>query len=333
MMRSNQSVPDPNVGRIRTTLETGIIMTATIINGTELAAGIQTELAAKVRDLGSRHITPGLAVVLVGDDPASASYVNMKARSSERLGVYSRKIVLPGDTRESRLLDEIRRLNDDDAIDGILVQLPLPRQIRKPAILEAVDPAKDVDGFHSSNIGALVLGQETLVACTPLGIMEMLHRTGVSLDGANAVVLGRSDDVGKPMALLLLHANATVTICHSHTQDLKAATRGADIVVVAVGRAGMIQHDFIKAGAVVIDVGSNKLTQREDVVSMFGKESPRVAEFDRRGYVWVGDVDERDVREVAGKLTPVPGGVGPMTIAMLMKNTVAAACRRRGLEC
>jgi methylenetetrahydrofolate dehydrogenase (NADP+)/methenyltetrahydrofolate cyclohydrolase len=308
-------------------------MPATIIDGTEIAKQIHGELGRDVSGLVERGIRPGLAVVLVGDDPASASYVGMKARACERVGVYSRKLVLPETTRTEDLLGEIAALNRDDAIDGILVQLPLPAGVDKARVLEAVDPAKDVDGFHSANIGSLVLGHEGLVACTPLGIMEMLGRSGVTLDGANAVVLGRSDDVGKPMALLLLHANATVTICHSHTVDLSARTREADVVVAAVGRAGIVRGDFLKPGAVVVDVGSNQLTERSAVEALFGADSPRLAEFDKRGYIWVGDVDERDVMDVAGKLTPVPGGVGPMTIAMLLRNTVTAACRRRGVEC
>jgi methylenetetrahydrofolate dehydrogenase (NADP+)/methenyltetrahydrofolate cyclohydrolase len=308
-------------------------MTAEFIRGAEIANQVQEEVAQEVRDLAAGGVRPGLAVVLVGSDAASASYVAMKARMCERLGLTSRKSILPEETSTEALLEEIGRLNADEVIDGILVQLPLPAHIEKARILEAVDPRKDVDGFHSSNIGSLVLGHETLVACTPLGIMEMLTRSGVVFDGARAVVLGRSDDVGKPMALLLLHANATVTVCHSRTRDPASITREADIVVAAVGRKAMVTSDFLKPGSVVVDVGSNQLTRREEVVELFGEGSPRVAEFDKRGYVWVGEVDERGVIEVAGRLSPVPGGVGPMTIAMLMKNTVRAARRRRGLEC
>lgn len=306
-------------------------MTARWIDGTGIAKVVQEEVAAEAGALAEKGIRPGLAVVLVGEDPASASYVGMKARMCERLGLVSRKLVLPESIQTPELLSQIASLNSDDAIDGILVQLPLPGHIAKSEILEAVDPVKDVDGFHSSNIGSLVLGHEALVACTPSGIMEMLLRSGVATDGARAVVLGRSDDVGKPMALLLLHANATVTVCHSHTRDLAALTREADIVVAAVGRAAMVKADFVKPGATVIDVGSNKLDTREEVVDLFGSDSPRVAEFDKRGYVWVGDVDERGVMEVAGRLSPVPGGVGPMTIAMLMRNTLKAARMRRNL--
>lgn len=306
-------------------------MTATLLNGTEIATTLQSELAAEVQDLAQRGIRPGLAVVLVGNDEASASYVGMKARMCERLGLTSRRVVLPEETTTDSLLARIRELNEDDAIDGILIQLPLPAHIAKAEVLEAMDPMKDVDGFHSSNIGALVLGHQGIVACTPLGIMEMLRRSGVRLEGAHAVVLGRSDDVGKPMALLLLHANATVTICHSRTRDLGRITREADILVAAIGRAAMIRGDFIKPGAVVVDVGSNKVTDRGEVVRLFGERSQRVGQFDSRGYVWVGDVDEQEVIQVAGMLSPVPGGVGPMTIATLMKNTVLAARRRRGL--
>jgi methylenetetrahydrofolate dehydrogenase (NADP+)/methenyltetrahydrofolate cyclohydrolase len=304
-------------------------MTATLLSGTQIAREIQAEVATEVELLRQQGIHPGLTVVLVGDDEASASYVGMKARMCERLGIASRKIVLPGNTGSEALLGEIHRLNEDDAVDGILIQLPLPPHMDKEVILESVDPDKDVDGFHSSNIGALVLGHDGIVACTPLGIMEMLGRSGVSFEGREAVVLGRSDDVGKPMALLLLHANATVTICHSRTRDLKAVTRNGDIVVAAVGRPALVRGDFIKPGAVVVDVGSNKLTDRGEVVRLFGADSPRVAEFEKRGYTWVGDVDEQDVIGVAGMLSPVPGGVGPMTIATLMKNTLKAARRRR----
>jgi methylenetetrahydrofolate dehydrogenase (NADP+)/methenyltetrahydrofolate cyclohydrolase len=304
-------------------------MTATLIDGTAIAAGIQQQVAADVERLKAKGVKPGLAVVLVGEDPASASYVNMKARMCTQLGVESRKLVLPAATETADLLARVEELNADDGIDGILIQLPLPKQIEKSRVLETVDPLKDVDGFHSSNIGSLVLGHEALVACTPLGVMELLSHTGVRLEGARAVVLGRSDDVGKPVALLLMHQHATVTICHSRTRDLEAVTREADVVVAAIGRAAMVTDAFVKPGAVVIDVGSNKVSDRAEVVRLFGPDSPRLAQFDKRGYVWVGDVDERAVAGVASHLTPVPGGVGPMTIAMLMRNTLKAARLRR----
>jgi methylenetetrahydrofolate dehydrogenase (NADP+) / methenyltetrahydrofolate cyclohydrolase len=306
-------------------------MSAALINGTKIAEDIKREVSAKVETLKGRGIRPGLAVVLVGDDAASSAYVNMKAKTCEQLGIYSRKLTIPSSVTTEQLLSEVRKLNEDDSIDGILVQLPLPKQVHKHAILEGVDPTKDVDGFHSANVGSLVLGHETLVACTPSGVMELLHRSNVKIEGTNAVVLGRSDDVGKPQALLLMHANATVTICHSKTRNLSEITRQADIVVAAIGRTAMVRRDWVKPGAVVIDVGTNKVSDRAEVERLFGNDEARLKDFEKRGYIWVGDVDERAVKEVAGMLTPVPGGVGPMTIAMLMKNTIKAARMRRGL--
>jgi len=306
-------------------------MTATFIDGIKIADDIKREVAAEVQELKRRGISPGLSVVLVGDDAASSAYVNMKARTCEQLGIYSRKLTIPSSVTTEQLLSEVRKLNEDDAIDGILVQLPLPKHVNKHAILEGVHPAKDVDGFHSANLGSLVLGHETLVACTPSGVMELLQRSNVKTEGANAVVLGRSDDVGKPQALLLMHANATVTICHSRTRNLGEITRQADIVVAAIGKAAMVTRDWIKPGAVVIDVGTNQVSDRAMVERLFGKDEGRLKDFEKRGYIWVGDVDERAVKEVASMITPVPGGVGPMTIAMLMKNTIKAARMRRGL--
>jgi methylenetetrahydrofolate dehydrogenase (NADP+)/methenyltetrahydrofolate cyclohydrolase len=305
-------------------------MPATFINGTRIAEDLKAEVTAEVGALKQKGIEPGLTVILVGNDAASSAYVNMKARTSEQVGIRSRKVVLP-DTTTEELLSQIRRLNEDDSVDGILIQLPLPRHIDKHAVLEAVSPQKDVDGFHSSNLGSLLLGHETLVACTPLGVMELLRRSGVTIEGANAVVLGRSDDVGKPQAMLLMHANATVTICHSKTKNLRDVTRHADIIVAAIGRTAMLTAEFVKPGAVVIDVGTNKVSDRGEVERLFGVDPARWADFEKRGYVWAGDVDERSVKYVASLLTPVPGGVGPMTIAMLMKNTVKAARMRRGI--
>jgi methylenetetrahydrofolate dehydrogenase (NADP+)/methenyltetrahydrofolate cyclohydrolase len=249
----------------------------------------------------------------------------------EKLGIYSQKIEMGADTTTDELLTEIDRLNNDDRIDGILIQLPLPKHIDKQVILEAVRPAKDADGFHSSNIGSLVLGYQGLIACTPSGIMEMLRRSDVDIEGKRAVILGRSDDVGKPMAMLLMHAHGTVTICHSRTRDLSSITREADILVAAIGKRCLVRKDFIKPGAVVIDVGSSQITDRDEVIELFGSDSPRVGQFDNAGYIWVGDVHEREALEVASKLSPVPGGVGPMTIAMLMQNTVKSA-RMRGVR-
>jgi methylenetetrahydrofolate dehydrogenase (NADP+)/methenyltetrahydrofolate cyclohydrolase len=304
-------------------------MTATFIDGTRIAEDIQREVAGEVSELQARGIRPGLAVVLVGDDAASSSYVGMKARTCEKLGIMSRKLTLPASIDTAGLIDHVRRLNDDEAIDGILIQLPLPKHVDKHAVLESVDPAKDVDGFHSSNLGSLLLGHEALVACTPLGVMTLLQRSGVNLEGANAVVLGRSDDVGKPQAVLLMHANATVTICHSRTRNLAQVVRQADVIVAAIGRAGLVTADFVKPGAVVIDVGTNKVSDKAMVERLFGDDAARRQSFEKRGYIWVGDVDERSVKNVASMLTPVPGGVGPMTIASLMRNTLSAARMRR----
>ena len=308
-----------------------IRMTASFINGTKIAEDIKVEVEAEVRDLKARGIHPGLAVVLVGEDAASSAYVNMKAKTCEQLGIYSRKLTIPSTVATEQLLAEVRKLNDDNSIDGILVQLPLPKQVKKHAILEAVDPRKDVDGFHSANVGSLVLGQETLVACTPFGVMELLRRSNVKIEGANAVVLGRSDDVGKPQALLLMHANATVTICHSKTRNLGEVTRQGDIVVAAIGKTALVTRDWVKPGAVVIDVGTNRVSDAAEVKRLFGNDEGRLNDFENRGYIWAGDVDERSVKDVASMLTPVPGGVGPMTIAMLMKNTLKAARMRRGV--
>jgi methylenetetrahydrofolate dehydrogenase (NADP+) / methenyltetrahydrofolate cyclohydrolase len=305
-------------------------MTATFIDGTKIAEDIKAEVAAEVKQLQERGIRPGLSVVLVGDDAASSSYVNMKARTCEKLGINSRKIVLPASIQTAELMEQVRKLNEDDTIDGILIQLPLPKHVNKHAVLESVDPRKDVDGFHSSNLGSLLLGHETLVACTPFGVMTLLKRSGVNPEGKHAVVLGRSDDVGKPQAVLLMHANATVTICHSKTRNLAEIVRQADIIVAAIGRTALVTGDMVKPGAVVMDVGTNKVSDRATVERLFGNDSARWQEFEKRGYVWAGDVDERSVKEVASLLTPVPGGVGPMTIATLMRNTLAAARMRRG---
>jgi methylenetetrahydrofolate dehydrogenase (NADP+)/methenyltetrahydrofolate cyclohydrolase len=306
-------------------------MTATFIDGTKVGEDIKAEVVAEVKELGARGIRPGLSVILVGDDAASSAYVGMKARTCEKLGILSKKLTLPGSIQTHELIDQVRRLNEDDAIDGILIQLPLPKHINKHAVLESVDPKKDVDGFHSSNLGSLLLGHEALVACTPFGVMTLLKRYGVKLEGKHAVVLGRSDDVGKPQAILLMHANATVTICHSKTRNLADVVRQADVIVAAIGRTALVTADMVKPGAVVMDVGTNKVSDRATVERLFGRDEARWTDFEKRGYVWAGDVDERGVKEVASMLTPVPGGVGPMTIATLMKNTLAAARMRRGL--
>lgn len=304
-------------------------VTAKLIDGTKIAKAVQEEVRAEVEEMKGDGIVPGLAVVLVGSDPASASYVDMKARTCEKLGIYSLKLEMGERTTTEQLLEKIDALNKDDRVDGILVQLPLPGQIDKHAILEAVAPVKDADGFHSANIGALVLGHESIVACTPSGVMEMLRRSGIDFEGKRAVVLGRSDDVGKPMAILLMHANATVTICHSKTRDLQAITREADILIASIGKKALVRKDFIKPGAVVVDVGTNQVADRDEVIELFGANSPRLERFERSGYIWVGDVHEREALEVASMLSPVPGGAGPMTIAMLMRNTLKSARMRR----
>src|SRR6266436_496893 len=282
-------------------------MTGKFLDGIKIADDIKREVSAEVQTLKEGGIQPGLAVVLVGDDAASSAYVNMKAKTCEQLGIYSRKLTVPGAVTTEQLLSEVKKLNEDDAIDGILVQLPLPKHVNKHAILEGVDPRKDVDGFHSHNLGSLLLGHETLVACTPLGVMELLQRSGVKIEGANAVVLGRSDDVGKPQALLLMHANATVTICHSKTRNLPEVVRQADIIVAAIGKTAMVKRDWVKPGAVVVDVGTNKVSDRAEIHRLFGDDPVRRKDFEKRGYIWAGDVDERGVKDVASMITPVPG--------------------------
>src|SRR5581483_5369570 len=262
----------------------------------------------------------------------SQVYVNSKVKTCESLGLYSEKHELPEETTTEQLLALVNDLNRRDEIDGILVQMPLPRQIDSRLILDAVDPGKDVDGFHPVNVGRLVRGEEALVACTPAGIIEMLEHYKIPIAGANAVVVGRSDIVGKPMSLLLLHRHATVTICHSRTRDLAEVTRRADILIAAIGRTALVTGEHVKEGAVVVDVGMNNVTSVEEAERIFtGEDLPKRRDaIARRGYTLTGDVEQRTVIERAGWLTPVPGGVGPLTIAMLMKNTVRAAEARRG---
>jgi len=303
---------------------------ATILDGLKIRDEIQAELAGEIAALKTRAITPGLAAVLVGENPASQIYVRSKVKACESLGLYSEKIERPASTTTEELLDLVNGLNGRDAIDGILVQLPLPPQIDTRRILEAVDPAKDVDGFHPTNVGRLVAGRPGLVACTPAGIMELLRRYQIPIVGARAVVVGRSDIVGKPMALLLLHQHATVTICHSRTRDLPAVAREADILVAAMGRPAFVTRDFIRPGATVIDVGMNRLASADEVRRTFHDPADALHKLESKGSVLVGDVQPEEVRERAGAYTPVPGGVGPLTIAMLMSNTVKAAKLRRG---
>ncbi len=305
-------------------------MQTRILEGKRTADQIKQEVAEAVARLRSRGIVPGLAAVLVGDDPASQLYVSSKTRTCQELGMHSELVRMPAQTTTEELLAAVHRLNRDDRIDGILVQLPLPDAIDEKAILEAVDPAKDVDGFHPVNVGRLVTGDAVLAPCTPLGILEMLKREGIPLKGAEAVVVGRSNIVGKPMALLLLHQHATVTLCHSRTRDLPAVCRRADILVAAIGRPALITREYIKEGAVVVDVGINRLETEAEVRNLFGEDSPRLESFRKRGSTVVGDVHPRDPLGLASAVTPVPGGVGPLTIAHLMKNTLVACQARRG---
>ena len=308
-------------------------MAAQVLNGVEVAEHIKQGVAARAAELARLGIKPGLAAVIVGDNPASQVYVGSKVKTCQSLGLHSEKHALPAETTTEELLALVDRLNRDEAIDGILVQMPLPAQIDSRRILEAVDPAKDVDGFHPVNVGRLVQGQQALVACTPAGVIELLDYYKIPIAGANAVVVGRSDIVGKPMSLLLLHRHATVTICHSRTKDLAAVTRQADIVIAAIGRTAMITGDHVREGAVVVDVGMNDATTEEEITRIFAEpeRSKRLEVLAKRGRTLVGDVEPRTVAEKAAWLTPVPGGVGPLTIAMLMQNTLRAAEMRRGI--
>jgi methylenetetrahydrofolate dehydrogenase (NADP+)/methenyltetrahydrofolate cyclohydrolase len=308
-------------------------MAAQVLNGAEVAEHIKQRVAARAAELAQQGIKPGLAAVIVGDNPASQVYVGSKVKTCQSLGLHSEKHALPAETTTEELLALVDRLNRDEAIDGILVQMPLPAQIDSRRILEAIDPAKDVDGFHPINVGRLVQGQNALVACTPAGVIELLDYYKIPIAGANAVVVGRSDIVGKPMALLLLHRHATVTICHSKTKDLAAVTRQADIVIAAIGRTAMITGDHVGEGAVVVDVGMNDATTEAEITRIFAEpeRSKRLEVLAKRGRTLVGDVEPRTVAEKAAWLTPVPGGVGPLTIAMLMQNTLRAAEMRRGI--
>ena len=289
-------------------------MPAELIDGRAIAKKVRADVAVRAKSLAERGIRPGLAVVLVGDDPASAIYVSAKGKATEEAGMYSLTIRLDADTSEEELLDRVDALNADPRIHGILVQMPLPKQIDPDKVIRRIDPAKDVDGFHPVNVGKMLIGErDGFIPCTPAGIQVLLYESGVKTPGKNCVVIGRSNIVGKPMAALMIQdndkANCTVTVCHRHTADLKAQTKAADILIVAAGRPRIVTGDMVKPGAVVIDVGTN-----------------RVADSSAKGGTKVqGDVDFESVSKVASKITPVPGGVGPMTIAMLMANTVRAA--------
>lgn len=300
---------------------------ATILNGNKVAAQIRSEVAEQVRDLATAGRRPGLAVILAGEDHASEIYVRSKIKACQEVGIHSEKITMPASLTTQELLAMVERLNQRDNIDGILVQLPLPPQVDSQQVLLAVDPEKDVDGFHPVNVGKLATQRATLAPCTPAGVIEILLRNHIAIAGRHAVVVGRSQVVGRPMALLLLNHDATVTICHSKTIGLAEITRQADILIVAVGRAGLVTENWVKPGATVIDVGINRVTDRTKFEDLFAGDAAREKTFAEKGSVVAGDVHPR-VAEVAGALTPVPGGVGPLTIAMLMENTVKA-CRMR----
>jgi methylenetetrahydrofolate dehydrogenase (NADP+)/methenyltetrahydrofolate cyclohydrolase len=302
-----------------------------ILDGIRVRDDIKNELRPRVAALASKGRPPGLAVVLVGHDPASEIYVRNKVKACQDLGIYSESRTPPGSISTDELLGIVEQLNARHDIDGILVQLPLPPQVDAKRILLAVAADKDVDGFHPCNVGRLVANLPGPRACTPAGIVEILKRHGIPIAGRHAVVVGRSDIVGKPVAMLLLHEHATVTICHSKTPDLRAVCRRAEILVAAIGRPAMLTAEFLSDGVTVIDVGTNRLDDRTEVARIFRGSSAKLASFDKRGSVTVGDVDPVDVVEKAGAYTPVPGGVGPLTIAMLMTNTVASAERRAGV--
>jgi len=306
-------------------------MTARLLSGKPIAEEIKAEVAAEVAALRFR---PGLAVVRVGEDPASAVYVGSKVKTTEELGMHSEHIHLPVETSGDEILAIVNELNSRDDIDGILVQLPLPGHVNEREILEAIDPVKDVDGFHPMNVGRLSQGQDALVPCTPAGVIEILKRSGIEIAGRNAVVLGRSNIVGKPMAMLLLQENATVTICHSRTRDLARVTSQADILVAAIGRAGFVRGEHIAEGAAVIDVGINNVSDAAIAAGLFSEDDmpKRLAAIEKRGFTLVGDVNPKEAMERAGAFTPVPGGVGLLTVAMLMQNTLKAAKLRRGIN-
>ena len=306
-------------------------MTAKILSGKEIAEAIKREVAEDVKSLSFR---PCLAVVRVGEDAASAVYVGSKVKTSEELGMISEHLHLPAEISHEELLSIVKELNDRQEVDGILVQLPLPKQIDEREILETIDPEKDVDGFHPISVGKLSQGQKSLVPCTPAGVIEILKRSGINIAGAHAVIIGRSNIVGKPMAQLLLQENATVTICHSRTKNLAEIAAQADILVAAIGRAGFVRAEHIKQGATVVDVGINNVSDAEFARELFGEDEleKRLNTIAKRGFTLVGDVNPKDAKAKAANFTPVPGGVGLLTVAMLMKNTVEAAKMRRKLN-
>ncbi len=302
-----------------------------VLNGVAIAATIKAEVALEVDALKQQGIVPGLAVILVGHVPASEIYVRSKVKTCGELGIFSEMLTPPESVTTEELLSMVDRLNEREDIDGILIQLPLPKHVDTRRLLEAVSPDKDVDGFHPINAGRLLSGQVGLAPCTPAGIMQILERSGVAIEGKNAVVVGRSNIVGKPAATMLINASATVTVCHHLTRDLARYTREAELLVVAVGRPGLITPEMVKPGATLIDVGINRITDAAEVERFFPGDAARAATFAKRGSVVVGDIHPAAFA-VAGAYTPVPGGVGALTIAMLMANTVTAAKLRRGLD-
>ena len=296
---------------------------AALLDGTAIARALREEAAVDAAALRDQGVVPGLGVVVAGDDPASAVYVRNKTRACTEAGLHHETITLPGEATTADVVRVVEGLNRRRDIHGILVQLPLPSGVETAAILDRIDPQKDVDGFHAENVGLLVQKRPRFVPCTPAGIMEMLQRSGIAVAGRRAVVLGRSEIVGKPMALLLLHADATVTVCHSRTADLASVTREADILIAAIGRPGFVRAEHVGRGAVVVDVGINRIDSRAAAVELL--DAGRLRAFDAKGYAVVGDVHQPSVESVASALSPVPGGVGPLTIAMLVRNTVRAA--------
>jgi methylenetetrahydrofolate dehydrogenase (NADP+) / methenyltetrahydrofolate cyclohydrolase len=306
-----------------------MMTTTTILDGNKIAAQIRSEVATEAQKLAAAGLRPGLAVILAGNNAASEIYVRNKVKASAELGLHSEKLTPPASVTTEELLGMVEELNRRDDIDGILVQLPLPAQVDSKKVLLAVSPEKDVDGLHPVNVGNLSTQRPGLVPCTPAGVIEILKRSAIPIAGRHAVVIGRSDLVGKPVAMLLLNENATLTVCHSKTRDLPAVARQGDILVAAMGRPGLVTRDFVKPGATVIDVGTNKITDRKEFEKYFAGDAAREKSFAERGSTLIGDVDPR-VAEVAGAITPVPGGVGPLTIAMLMANTIKACQMRRG---
>lgn len=315
-----------------TSSESSLMAAERLLDGKKVAAELRGEIAVRVKALlGSGGRRPKLVAVLVGEDPASASYVASKAKGCEDVGIFGQTLRLPASTSEAELLALVDQLNGDDSVDGILVQLPLPAAIEERKVLERVDPDKDVDGFHAVNVGRLWQGEAALAPATPSGVVELLKRAGVPLSGSHAVVVGRSNIVGKPMAGLLLRESCTVTICHSRTKNLAAMTRQADILIAAVGKPACIGAEHVRDGAVVIDVGVNRVDDREFALGLYPGDAERLRSYEKKGYLLTGDVDFTRVAPKASLITPVPGGVGPLTVTMVIANTLQASLRRQGL--